>query len=63
MTPDAIQAFGRGFKLGVEASRNAMRALLAETRALEIEIAQIRAELDQLHALALAEPQRPWSMH
>jgi hypothetical protein len=40
-----------------------MRTMLAEARALECEIAQIRAELAQLHVLALAEPQRPWSMH
>ena len=63
MSPEAIESFGRGFRLGGEAGRDAMRTMLAEARALECEIAQIRAELAQLHVLALAEPQRPWSMH
>ena len=59
------EAYRCGYRDGVVAARKAQRvstnALLGEFHRLELEVAQVRAEL----ALALADPERPmhWSMH
>ena len=46
MSPDEIMAFSRGYHVGVAAGqRKANAVLLAEARALELEVAQIRAEV------------------
>ena len=59
MTPEAIESFGRGFRLGVEAEREKTRALLSQADAIASELADLRLEVTRLEALAICIPDEP----
>ena len=65
MSPTEIEAWGKGFKLGIEAERERTAELLVEARALERQLGALKAEVHQLEVLAAAAPDQAlhWSMH
>jgi hypothetical protein len=67
VSPTEIAAWGKGFRFGLEAGRDAMRArgeaLLAEADAIAPELVVLKLEVARLETLSAAEPERPGALH